>query len=289
MAIDGWEIASLASKLLLYLGTAGAVGGVFSLLLLHRHHRSLAAISRYTYSACVLGTVAVISGFFIQVGSFSGRGLAGMFDADIIGILRQTPVASMTLWRLLAFVLLIVGATGLFAGNKPLRWLARAIAAAGAVLLCTSFGQIGHLSDAGIPGQAPATLHTLAMALWMGSLFPLWHISRGTDLAAIRHSMIRFGQWAAGIVAVLILCGATMIYLLLDHPDQLLTSVYGRGLLLKLMMVCALLLLAAGNKWWLVPGLPRTQKSLTRSIQVEMVLGSTILLVTASITTLTGP
>jgi putative copper resistance protein D len=78
--------------------------------------------------------------------------------------------------------------------------------------------------------------------------------------------------------------------ILIKDVHTLVSTGYGRGLLLKLMLVGSLLLLAASNKWLTVPHLHQEgfRNRLSRAIVLEMVLASLIFLVTGIITTIIG-
>ena len=93
-------------------------------------------------------------------------------------------------------------------------------------------------------------------------------------------------------VALLIGSGVLVVIQLLDSISALWVTEYGRILSIKLVGVSAILLLALFHKMRLVPALlsqPKNSIRLARSIQVELVLGSLILLTTAVLTTLVGP
>jgi putative copper resistance protein D len=84
-----------------------------------------------------------------------------------------------------------------------------------------------------------------------------------------------------------------MLWELLGSASQLWTSGYGRYLIVKLAVVACLLGLAAFNKLRLTPRLAADElgalRSLRRSICAELALGLVILIITAALTTLTGP
>jgi len=135
-------------------------------------------------------------------------------------------------------------------------------------------------------------IHALGIAYWIGALLPLHYAARRLPPPEIAPMMARFGRIAVGFVGALALSGAIMALLYLGDPMQLFTSGYGRLLLAKLVGVCCLLALAAGNKRRFVPGLSGpapdgARRALTRSIGLEILLVGLILLVTASLTTLT--
>ena len=136
-------------------------------------------------------------------------------------------------------------------------------------------------------------VHLLAVAFWLGALAPLLMLVRDGDLSRMAAVTARFGAAAVFVVGVLITAGLGLLWMLLGELSNIGTSSYGRYMVLKLGLVATLLGVAAWNKWSLTPRLlareaPAAQ-SLRRSIMCELLLGGLILLVTATLTTLTGP
>lgn len=103
--------------------------------------------------------------------------------------------------------------------------------------------------------------------------------------------MKKFGEIAVAIVAVLIISGIYLLSQLLGSVEELFTTAYGISLTAKLVGVAALLLLAAANKFRLVPGLQKSsgETKLKRSIMLEMLVALSVLVLTAFFTTLVGP
>ena len=94
-------------------------------------------------------------------------------------------------------------------------------------------------------------------------------------------------------MAVLIVAGALLAWLLLGRVSDLWASPYARGLAIKIGFVCCLLAIAVFNKWHLTPRLllndARAALSLRRSIHAELAIAAAILLTTATITSVIGP
>jgi putative copper export protein len=99
-----------------------------------------------------------------------------------------------------------------------------------------------------------------------------------------------------GVVSLLVLAGTVLLAALLGGASELWRSDYGRIACLKLALVGCLLALAALNKLRLTPrligaanGRGVAAHALRRSIAAEMVLAAAVFLVTAALTTLSGP
>lgn len=290
MSLSLWALFTLLSRITLYASVASAIGGLFASVLLVRHRESATAIRRYTFWGCVAGIIATLIGFGVQVGALSDQGLKGMVDTDMIAILWQASVGTAATLQLSGF-LLIGAATGwLLKTQKTNNVFIKALMLLGGLSLLASFSQVGHFAEQSLLGKTAISLHVLAMSLWMGSLYPLWQVSRTTDIPEIQRSMERFGQVATVIVGVLVASGVLMATMLLKDFHTLFFTPYGQGLLLKLTLVGSLLLLAASNKWLTVPRLmqPGFSTRLSRAIAFEMCVGAFILLITGIITIIIG-
>lgn len=290
MSLSLWALFTLLSRIALYTSVASAIDWLFASVLLVRHRESATAIRRYTFRGCVTGIIATLIGFGAQVGALSDQGLKGMLNTDMMAILWQASVGTAVALQLSGF-LLIGAATGwLLKTQKTNSVLLKALMLSGGLSLLAAFSQVGHFAEQPLLGKVAISLHVLAMSLWMGSLYPLWRVSRTDDLPEIQRSMERFGQIAAVIVGALVACGIFMAAMLLKDFHTLFFTPYGRGLLLKLALVGSLLLLAASNKWLTVPRLMQSGFStrLSRAIVLEMCVGAIILLVTGIITIIIG-
>jgi copper resistance protein D len=285
MGMSFWMLASLVCRLLVYAGVAGAIGGVFSRVLLAQHHSVARYIGDYTVGACVLGVGAAVLSVLINVGNMADRGMEGMMDITVLRLVLQTPLGIALALQVVGFVAIAI------AGRADRLHLGLILlAATGALSIAASFALTGHLADGGWVGQVAVSAHALAMALWIGSLYPLRRVCATGDVTAVQQSMHRFGQLAAAIVGVLVACGVVMATQLLTSWRQLFDTPYGWGLLAKFSLVGSLLLLAATNKWLTVPRLtqPGFRQRLGKSIVLEIGLATCVLVITAVVTIVIG-
>jgi putative copper resistance protein D len=108
----------------------------------------------------------------------------------------------------------------------------------------------GHLSESPVGGLAVA-VHTLAAALWCGTLAAL--------VLTVRHRgqwarvLPRFSQLSLGCVAALLAGGVVGAVITLGSPSQLVTTGYGRLLTAKIVLTVALVLLAYRNRTMWLP------------------------------------
>ena len=255
----------------------------------------------YGLFGSVIGFHGVLLNYLIQVGMISANGLLGMFDWAMVRLLLDTPQGESTLWRLLGFTLALI--TQVLAlqhlsrlKKPPGRQAFRIIIlpqVLALIILAGSFQMSGHVSVLGTSGQLAIALHVIAFAFWVGSLLPLLWLCRYASGEELRWIMLRFGDHARLVLAVLVAAGLLMLWQLLESVDELVSSAYGLSLLLKFALVLGLMGIAALNRFTLVPKLAADSEAaalrLAGSIRMELVLAALILIVTAYLSTLVGP
>ncbi|HAJ76029.1 MAG TPA: hypothetical protein DCM64_06195 [Gammaproteobacteria bacterium] len=295
-----WELASLVCKLLLYFGAASIAGGSLCLGLYSDGHRqSVYTLLVYIMVGAMLGFQAVLANFFIQVGLVNDGGLAAMFDWNMASLLLDTQLGDVTFFRLAGFVAVILS-SGFFLrkarqlNQAPGRTFYRSVLILhGAALLAVafSFTLAGHVSVLSITARVAIILHFSAFACWIGSLFPLLLLTRSADLEFMQWAMRRFGNNAMAIVLVLTVAGVLMLIEVIASPGELVTTAYGLSLLLKLVLVLTIVGIAGLNKLLLVPAISSESSGakLGKSIRVESVVATLILLLTAYSSTIIGP
>lgn len=303
-----WDGAILLSKWLSYLAMVATPGALLiswlcalipgDSLRLDRHN-----LSHYVLPATVLGILASSLFFLLQVGAVNQRGPAGMFDPVLAGILAESALGDGLRWRLSGFFLALICAALLFVARiwPPARprpvilspVLLLALGAVGLLSLAMSFAVLGHASQLGLFSRLMVVLHVSAVCMWIGALVPLYSLcgdQHAEDIGRVGRLMTLFGQSAWIILAALMVSGGWLLWHLTGDFAQTLSTGYGRLLLLKLVLVAGLLGLGARHRYHLVPGLTaQTLPRLRRSIALETALAGLILLLTAILTTITGP
>ncbi len=276
MLPDFWGIASIATKLALYMGVLVPVGSVLVSVIM-----GLTINRRFVISLAILGLIATIIGFSLRGAALTGD-VTGMTDPEMLGLLWSTPVGTAFALRLSG---LMVVMAGLFMGRIGLLF-----SVIGGLITIWSFVHIGHVPDRdSIVLNFLLLFHLLAIAIWIGVLFPLQRLARDpqalAETAALGH---RFGVMAAIFVPLLILAGGYTGYRLVGSVSALFGTGYGQALIIKVLLVALLLGLAAANKFRFVPRLTAGDQTaaaqLARSISMEWVVIVAILLMTAVLT-----
>jgi copper resistance protein D len=285
---SGWDVATLLVKAIAYAATLCSAGGIFFLAygdaVLQSPQRLI--IRRWIGVLLAASAIASIATIPLLAGSMSGD-FAGMFDKEFAGMILRAGEGRATGIRCVG---LAFAALGLSTSRRY-----RMPAMLGAVAAATSFAWIGHVHSLQ-PDTLPTLLlclHLVCAAFWMGALAPLLIVARGGDAAQTASAAARFGKSALSVVAVLLIAGAALLWMLIADASTFWSSGYGRLFAVKLITVGLLLGLAALNKLSLTPKLLNGDEAAARifrrSIKAEMFLGALILLITAAFTTITGP
>ena len=291
MISEYWMWATWLTKVFLYLSVAFVVGGFFCYVLLRQYLVIKESLLKYITIGAGLGLISSTLGFFILNGSFANSGLIGMWDLTYLNILINTPTGQIQIIRSISFALLLIIMLVKLSRRKMEVSITESTIF---IILLTpilfSFSQLGHVANLPFFAQILLSVHVLFMSLWMGSLYPLWKISRKISGLPLKDRMHIFGRIAAFIVAILIVCGTSIAFLLFKDINSLINTPYGLGFIIKILFVMSILMLAAFNKWYFTPRLqnPKFAKNLSYAILFEMFLGFSILLMTGYITSVLG-
>lgn len=305
-----WELAILLSKFVAYISFLSVTGGVFVLCLgvSRRPDQDALSSSAPLWSAvarralthfllffCALGCLSVALFFVLQVGLINQDGLAGMMDWLMLKIIAQTAVGKGTAFKLAGF--LVLGIALLYSRRRLSVDALQAVPIVlqvswmfGVALLCLGFAQLGHVASLEVLAKLAIGVHVLAAGLWIGALYPLYLLCQSEPGSRIYPLMKRFGDWGWFITIGLVLAGVYLLMQLLASPREFISTAYGALLLAKVLLACSLLVLGALNKFRLVPDLLRVgAQPLGRSIRLEMLIALLVLLLTATLSTVTGP
>lgn len=287
MELGGWDAATVSVSAITYASTLGAAGTAGFLIYSNELLRDIQR--KHIRRLCVyfvgIAAAASIARIALLGGSMSGD-FSGMFDGEFTGMILRSGEGDATGLRL--------GGLAIIALSLPhRRW--QSAGGVGAVLAAISFAWIGH-AHAMRPSTLPTLLlclHLTCAAFWLGALPPMLMIAKDSDTARIAAIAARFGKMAIAVVALLILAGVGLLWLIIGNAGEFWSSAYGRMMATKLSMVALILSLAAFNKLHLTARLSRGDAGATvlfrRSVKAEMALGGLILVVTAAFTTIVGP
>lgn len=125
--------------------------------------------------------------------------------------------------------------------------------------------------------------HMAGASLWVGTLLAVMLFVRPGNDGAFGAAVRAFSPLAVGAVSVLVGSGMLTAIVYLDSISDLWTGVYGRTLVLKLLLFGVVAGLGAYNWRRLKPTLdqPKTAALLTRSARTELIIAGVTLAVTA--------
>lgn len=295
-AAGPWELAIVLAKVLSYGGLASLTGGFLIFWLGSASTATRRHLLHFMLLASAVGSLAVALFFLLQVGVVNQNGIAGMFDSFMAGLVLQSPIGYGSGLKLAGF---LVAAAALwlarprllaFEGAAQFPIALRLGAPLAIALFAASFAVLGHVASLGVLARIAIAIHIAAMGLWIGALYPLYTLCQRESAATLTPLLHTFGQIGWVLTGSLLVAGSYLLTQLLAAPLDLIRTPYGVLLVGKLLLVICLLGLAALNKFRLVPALANAGTGvLQRSMRGELFLAVMILLLTASLTTFTGP
>jgi putative copper resistance protein D len=258
--------------------------------------------------------VTSVAGVMIQTGLMSGALADSVDPTSVGGLLLGTMTGHMALVRLgallLAFLIALVGPT-----SNRRRTLAPMSALGAVALGSLAWNGHGAMEDGGLgaPFLAADIVHLLAAGAWVGALVCfstlLIELENGyrkngpasVDILATHRALSEFSGVGTILVALLVLTGLVSGWRLVGpgRLSELFTSLYGRLLSAKLVLVMAMLALAAMNRFRLTPAMGREPSqaiaprlacaSLRRSVVIETSLSIMVLALVSWLGTLDPP
>ncbi|HXE45844.1 MAG TPA: copper resistance protein CopC [Conexibacter sp.] len=268
--------------------------------------------------AAALGALSAAAGVVLE--GAEAAGLSG-FDALRARIVRETLGTRFgTVWGIGAVSWLLVGALGWAAlrprgvaaalrparvgtdGLPPLALLAALAAPCAFLLVLPAFS--GHATTQHpVAVLAPANVvHVAAVSLWVGGLallaLALPAATRHLELAdrgrLLAGTLARFSPLALAAVVAIAATGIVQGYVLRRTPAHLLDTAFGRAVLIKALLLCALVALGAYQRRRSLPALRRIAADgaplgragvlVRRALRAELALAVVVLGVTAALT-----
>lgn len=244
--------------------------------------------------------VALLSGVGVLMATAAGMAgsAAAAVDPRLVWqVLRETAFGAAWGWHL-ASCAALVAVCALRPGPRP------RLVAVLALLVAASLAWTGHAAmgtgAAGFAREANQTLHVLAGGLWVGGLVPLaWLLRharqpsskqiRWIDVA--RDVLPRFSRMGYTAVGLILATGCANTALLVGRVQGLVASLYGRVLLIKIVLFAAMILLAVVNRYRLMPRLSEARSdtvavTLARSVLCEQLLGFAVIGVVSQLGTM---
>ena len=254
-------------------------------------------LARILCSAALLAVIFAFGALLAVASRMSGSTVGTLGRDTLLSVVLGTRFGKV--WRAeIALSLLLAAVLPLaLASTRRRACYVGTLLASGALLV--GLASVGHATmDSGVSGVlhlANHALHVMAAAAWLGGLLPLALVLTATHRnrsdpwsSTTRQCLANFSQMGVAAVAVLMLTGLGNAAFLIPDAGFLLTTDYGRVLLLKLGLFVLMLVFAARNRFALMPRLASpgavpmgiaepTLSVLRQSVLCEQVLGVLVL------------
>jgi copper resistance protein D len=264
--------------------------------------RSLAPSGRAARWTEPLAAVAALLsglGWFAGVAATMAGSWSDALAPDILAaVTEDTRFGRLWVARLILIVAILV----IQGMTKPSRARDIALLVLAAATAASLVG-VGH-GMAGSGALAPIHMvadmaHLLCAATWIGGLFflglvvhrTIGHADAQSDPYGLRRMLRRFSRIGYGAVALLVGSGCINALILVPQPDKLISTDYGRVLLVKIALALLMVGVAVVNRVWLTPpvmasGSPASVRALWRSVVVEQGIGFLVLATVALLGTI---
>jgi copper transport protein len=260
-------------RVLIYIGLFAGAGGAFFLTWFAGGARPM---RRFIAGASVAGFVAALLSLGLLGADALDLGLISLAEPKVWATALSTSYALTVLFASLA---VLAALWALYSRTPGGPRVASALAMLGAGLALASSGHAATADPQWL--MRPAVfVHAMAVAFWIGALAPLAGLFASRDPVA-RPALRRFSAIIPYTLAALLAAGIVLAIVQVGHFPALVSTAYGRVLLVKLVLVALLLILAAFNRWRLtkpaLAGEARAGRSFIRSVTGEIVLVTAIL------------
>ncbi len=273
----GWTIAIIVNRFVLYAALMFVAGGaLFAFFVLRPLRIGVAGLDYWRLRATVLGLFAALLAIGLKGGQLGAFPAGALVDtvAWRLGFATSTATSTLTI---------ITGLGIILAAGYSRRWRSW-LEVLGAVIALTGLSVTGHAATGPDWVRMTAAAHALLAGFWLGAFWPLLRLIPAHPAAALAAAR-QFSHLAVPALLALAATGLGMALLRITSLGQLVGSPYGQLLVLKLLIVAALLVVAAANRWQATPALAAGRRGATedlmRNLRLEIGLGATVLLLTA--------
>ena len=281
--LEVWSFLNPIIRMTFYISVFGSVGTYIYLL----HFYRLLEFKQKSYcfflikKSSIIGSIIAFLSFLSIPGNMGGD-FKSIIDTQLIELTLETISGKAALLSLLGFILIYFSCL-----KQSILFYILSFLGVSSILL--SFVIFGHSTKHGLIGQFLIIIHLVGLSYWIGSLLPLKKMCNSIECEKLKRVAHLFGIYAFGYVGVLILAGLIFSYILLGDISSLVTTDYGKVLLIKMIIVSMLLSLGAMNKFKIIPSLFNNQnlglKKLNNYIKIEIFCVLLILFFTSLLTT----
>lgn len=252
--------SGVAPSWLMFLGLALALGGLLSEVFVWRRVQEETRIAAPVMSGVIVAAAGGVWELVLLAGSERGGGLAAGLHAGAIANALGTRPGGLTLATLIALAV-----AGVLAGRRALRGLAIAPLLVAVVLNADR----GHSGTSGTAWAVAAdSVHLATVAIWVGALAHLvWTAARGTAPRPVFvEGVRRYSRFALPTALVVLATGVLTAIPEFRSVDDVVSTSYGKTLLIKSGLISGALLLALAARLRALRGNPDPRLVLLRRL-----------------------
>lgn len=274
----GPSAAAIFARWLLYLGLVSLLGlAVFGAVVAPRTPGAVRRILPVAWLIAAVGTGLVIVVQLGDAGVDLGNAFSTSFGPGIVG--RIVPIV-------VAGVAVAVAAVGRSRARPAL--VVIGLAATGAMLADVLLSHAAAGDNVGLDVLIQV-IHVVAVGLWLGGLLGLVVNLRGEPNEATARMASRFSRLATVGIATVALTGLLRAIAEVGTINNLVSTDFGHLVIAKTVLLGVLAMLGAVNHFRHVPAAGRTIRGLRRIGSTELLVGATVLLLSASLVNLAPP
>ncbi|MBZ9536017.1 copper resistance protein CopC [Cytobacillus oceanisediminis] len=294
-------ISMMINKGFLYIGFSLYMGlFLFYTIWFQKKNLSSTLIKRtktVSMTAIILLAISIFTFLVIQTQSYAGGGIvASIKPTNLLETLSSTKEGTIWIIQIILLAILFVGQRSIWTKESYFErkhWFIPGLAFLG---IMASKAFLGHPSSS--PYETVAILfdfsHLLAASIWLGGMLVIVLFLRegifakeGEGHDMYWATMEKYSLWALFSVAVLAISGVINASLLIPDFHSLVSTAYGKTLLIKIGLLVFMLIFGA---YHLVSRILLGKKDFyKKSIKIEIGLGILILLVTSAFTQIQTP
>ncbi len=277
VAAAGPGIAAVLTRLLLFAGLVGTIGAVVLGLF------AFGAPPPILRRAIAVGAVFAVAG---TVGVVAAQAVA---SGATLSTLFESSIGRSLLARGVPAVILLASGALLLRGRRT---VVLSIVAGGAALAAMAVDAISSHAGSQSPvvlNEFAQWLHIAAVGVWIGGLVALL---AGLAVASTEHKVhltTRLSTLAGVGLVVVAATGVFRAVIEVQTWGNLVTTVFGVFVLLKVGLICLLAGLGAFNRYRNIPRLPRALQALRRMVTTEVLVGVGALAVAAALVNIAPP
>ena len=250
----GWEVVGAIARFVIYLTALLAAGLAFFLAFLHDQRADRWKLVPIVRISAVVGLFGIVGSVVAQAALLTGKGLSAATDGKVL----QSVLTDRLGW---ASAVLLIGLAAVHLSTDTNRLLAaQVLSFYGGLAVTVSFALFGHNTEAPYRWLAFTSdiVHVTAAAVWLGGLVGLTMVLLRRAPHPVRSTAMilsRFSTAAAVSVLALVLAGGAMTWIETGSVKALFTTTYGQLVLVKMAITLGVVVMAAYNRFRLVPAI----------------------------------